>query len=327
MPLPILQRVAVAALALAGAAGAHAGYPERAITLVIPVAAGDATDIAGRVMADELSRLLKVPVLPINAPGAGGLMGAGTVAKAAKDGYTLLFTINASLTSNRILNPQTASYDPLVDFTPLGLTTRTPMVIAVRGDAPFRNLPELAAHAKKNPGKVNLGTAGTGTIGDFTVQIVSAQTGTQMTMVPFKGGAPSVAALQGGHIEGAAVALGLLAAHIRSGTLRPIVTSTPSPEFPSIPTMTDLGFAQNLLGVWLAFFAPSGVSPEVTRVLVPAIEKVATDPAVAARLATLGVVQDYQPPQNLAAEIRAEQKIVEDILRNKPAPAAEGSAR
>jgi tripartite-type tricarboxylate transporter receptor subunit TctC len=320
----ILQRMAIAALALAGAVGAHAGYPDRAITLVIPTAAGDATDTAARVMAEELSRLLKVPVLAVNTPGAGGLVGASNVAKAAKDGYTLLFTINATLTSNRILNPHAASYDPLTDFTPLGLTTRTPMVVAVRGDAPFTNLAELAAHAKKNPGKVNLGTAGTGTIGDFTVQIVSAQTGTQMTMVPFKGGAPAVVALHGGHIEGAAVALGLLAAHIKSGALRGIVTSTRSPEFPSIPTMAELGYSQNLLGVWLAFFAPSGVSPEVTRVLVPAIEKVATDPAVAARLATLGVVQDYQPPQKLLAEIRAEQKVVEDILRK---PAAEGSPR
>jgi tripartite-type tricarboxylate transporter receptor subunit TctC len=321
-----LRRVALAALSITWAAGAHAAYPDKTITLVIPVAAGDATDIAGRVMADELSKLLKVPVLPVNAPGAGGLMGAGTVAKAARDGYTLLFTINASLTSNRILNPQAASYDPLTDFTPLGLTTRTPMVIAVRSDAPFRNLAELAAHAKKNPGKVSLGTAGTGTIGDFSVQIVGAQTGTQLMMVPFKGAAPSVAALQGGHIEGTAVALGLLAAHIRSGSLRPIVTSTRSPEFPAIPTMADLGYSQNLLGVWLAFFAPAGVSAEVTRVLVPAIEKVATDPAVSARLATLGVVQDYQPPQNLLAEIRAEQKIVEDIVK-RPAAAPEGSAR
>src|SRR4051812_30325612 len=321
----LVQRMSAALLALGLLGTAHAAYPEHAINLVVPVAAGDATDIAARVMADELSKLLKVPVTTLNAPGAGGLMGAATVAKAAKDGYTLLFTINATLTSNRILNPQVASYDPLTDFTPLGLTTRTPMVIAVRSDAPFRTLGELAAHAKKTPGGVSVGTAGTGTIGDFTVQIVSAQTGTHMTMVPFKGAAPSVTALQGGHIEGTAVALGLLAGHIRSGTLRAIVTSTRSPEFPSIPTMTDLGYSQNLLGVWLAFFAPAGVSAEVTRVLVPAIEKVATDPTVAARLATLGVVQDYQPPQQLLAEIRAEQKIVEEILK-RPA-AGEGSPR
>jgi tripartite-type tricarboxylate transporter receptor subunit TctC len=294
---------------------AQAAYPDRSINLVIPVAPGDATDIAARVMADELSRLLKVTVLVVNTPGAGGMMGANSVAKAPKDGYTLLFTINAALTSNRIINPQAASFDPLTDFTPLGLTTRTPMVIAARSDAPFKTFQEMAAYAKKNLGKVNVGTAGIGSIGDFTVQIASAQTGAEMVMVPFKGAAPSVTALHGGHIEGTAVALGLLASHLKNGSLRALVTSNKSPEFPNIPTMTELGYSQNLLGVWLAFFAPSGVPPEVTRVLVPAIEAVAKDPAVATKLATLGVVQDYQPPDILQAEIRAEQRIVEEMIK------------
>lgn len=293
---------------------AATAYPDKPITLVIPVAAGDATDIAARIMAEELARRLKVPVLVSNLPGAGGMMGAKSVAKAAKDGYTLLFTINAALTSNRILNPQSAGYDPLVDFTPLGLTTRTPMVIAVRGDAPYKTLAEMAAHAKANPGKVNVGTAGTGSIGDFTVQIVGAQTGAPMEMVPFKGAAPSVSALQGGHIDGAAVALGVIAGQLKSGALRAVVTSTKSPEFPTIPTMIELGYGRDLLGVWLAFFAPAGVDAEVSRALVPAIESVARDPAVAARLAPLGVVQDYRSPEALQAEIRAEQRTVEEMI-------------
>jgi tripartite-type tricarboxylate transporter receptor subunit TctC len=267
------------------------------------------------VMADELSRLLKVSMVVVNAPGAGGLLGPNNVVKAPKDGYTLLFTFNASLTSNRILNPQAATYDPLTDFTPLGLTTRTPMVIAARTDAAFKTLQEMSAYAKKNPGKVNIGTAGAGSIGDFTVQIASAQTGAGMAMVPFKGAAPSVTALHGGHIEGAAVALGLLAPHLKSGVLRGLVTSSKSPEFPTIPTMIELGYSQNLLGVWLAFFAPAGVPAEVSRVLVPAIEKVAKDPAVAAKLATLGVVQDYESPEKLQAEIRAEQAVVEEMIK------------
>jgi tripartite-type tricarboxylate transporter receptor subunit TctC len=323
MRASLVKRMSAALLAFGFLGLAHAAYPDHAISVVVPVAAGDATDIAARVMADELSKLLKVPVITVNMPGAGGLVGANNVAKAAKDGYTLLFTINATLTSNRILNPQAASYDPLVDFTPLGLTTRTPMVIAVRSDAPYKTLPEMAAFAKKNPGKINLGTAGTGSIGDFTVQIVGAQTSSELAMVPFKGAAPSIAAVQGGHIQGAAVALGLLAPHLKSGVLRGLVTSNKSPEFPAIPTMSELGYSQNLLGVWLAFFAPGGVSAEVPRVLVPAIEKVATDPAVAARLVSLGVIQDYQPPQKLVAEIRAEQKIVEEMVKR----AGSGSAK
>ena len=310
-----LMKVLGTVLAASLLGGAQAAYPDRPINLVIPVAPGDATDTAARVMGEELAKLLKVQVVVTNMPGAGGMLGANSVVKAAKDGYTLLFTINASLTSNRILNPQAAGYDPLTDLTPLGLTTRTPMVIAVRSDAPFKTLTEMAAHAKANPGKVNVGTAGIGSIGDFTVQIANAQTGSDMVMVPFKGAAPSMTALHGGHIDGAAVALGLLASHLKSGTLRGIVTSNKSPEFPTIPTMAELGYSQNLLGVWLAFFAPAGVPAEVIRVLVPAIEKVARDPAVAAKLAALGVVQDYQSPESLQAEIRAEQRIVEEMIK------------
>ena len=189
------------------------------------------------------------------------------------------------------------------------------MVIAVRSDAPYKTLAEMAAYARQNPGKLNVGTAGNGSIGDFTVQIANAQTGSDMVMVPFKGAAPSLTALRGGHIDGAAVALGLLAGQLKSGALRGIVTSNKSPEFPTIPTMVELGYAQNLLGVWLAFFAPAGVPAEVSQVLVPAIEKVAKDPAVAARLAVLGVVQDYQAPDALHAEIRAEQRIVEEMIK------------
>lgn len=295
---------------------ARAGpYPERPVTLVVPTAAGDATDIAARIMAEELSKLLKVSVVTMNTPGAGGMLGAGNVARAAKDGYTLLFTINASLTANRLLNPQGASFDPLVDFTPLGLTTRTPMVLAVRSDAPFRTLAEFVAYAHQNPGKINVGTAGAGTIGDFSVGIINSQTGADMAMVPFKGGAPAVAALQGKHIEGTAVALGLLAPHLRSGSLRGLVTSTKSSEFPTIPTLTELGFKQELLGVWLAFFAPAGTPPEVSRVLVAAIEKVARDPAIVTRLAAQGVIQDYLPPDRLLDEIRNEQRLISQIIK------------
>jgi tripartite-type tricarboxylate transporter receptor subunit TctC len=134
-------------------------------------------------------------------------------------------------------------------------------------------------------------------------------------MVPFKGAAPAITALRGGHVEGVALALGALSGHLKSGTMRGIVISSKFPDFPAIPTLVELGHAQNLLGVWLGFFAPAGVAPEAAAVLVPAIEKVARDPAVAARLAALGMLQDYAPPEKLAAEIRDEHRAVEQIAR------------
>lgn len=291
------------------------GYPKGPINLVIPYAPGDATDIAARPMADELSKLLKVPVLVINRPGAGGALGTESVAKAARDGYTLLYTANATLTFRRVIDPVTAPYDVYKDFVLLGMATRIPNVVAVRSELPYKTLAELVDYAKKNPGKVRMGTAGAGTVGDFTIKNLNALTGADITMVPFKGASPAVTDALGGHIEGAALALGVLSSHMKNGTLRGVAISSRFPDFPDVPTLLELGYRQNIFGLWLGFLAPSGVPIEVVNVLVPAIEKVAKDPAIASRLLVRGLVQEYATPEALLAEMREEQRLIEDIAR------------
>ena len=290
-------------------------YPSSAITLVIPLAPGDATDVAGRAMADELAKILKVPVVPVNRPGAGMAIGTDSVVKAKKDGYTILLTPNAALVSGRILNPETVTYDPLKDLTPLGLTTRTPILITVRQDAPYKSFGELVEFAKKNPGKIHVGTVGAGSIGHLNVEMINSLTGAGLVMVPFKGGGPGITALLGGHLEALGLSLGAQSGHLKSGAMRGLVMSSHSPQFPGIPTLPQLGYRQNLLGVWLGCFAPAGVPAEVTRVLVPALERVVRDPAIAAKLAGFGIVQDYAPPEKLVAEIREEHRMVAEIAK------------
>ena len=290
-------------------------YPKQAINLLIPLAPGDATDVAGRTIGDGLSKLLKVPVVAINKPGGGGTVGTDSAVKAPKDGYTILITNNASLIYNRILTPETVPYDPFKDLIALGLVARTPIILAVNSNAPFKNFAEMAEYGKKNPGNVRVGTVGPGSVGHFTVEIVNSLTGADMTMIPFKGAGPAVTAALGGHIEGAAAAQGVVAEHLKAGTMRGIVASTKMPEFPQIPTLTQLGYKQNLLGVWSAFFAPAGVSAEVSKTLIAALEKVMKDPAVGSRLANLGMVADYEPPEKLIAEIREEHRAVEQIAK------------
>jgi tripartite-type tricarboxylate transporter receptor subunit TctC len=311
----IMGLLSIAAL-LVGATYLHAqSYPNQAINLVIPLAPGDATDIAGRTMGEELSKLLKVPVVAVNRPGGGMTIGTDSVVKAKKDGYTILLTTSPALVSNRILNPETASYDPLKDLTPLGLSTRTPILLAVRQDAPYKSFGELVEFGKKNPAKVRVGTVGPGSAGHLNVEMINSLTGAGLTMVPFKGGAPGITAILGGHVEGAAFSLGALSSHLKSGTLRGVVISSHFPDHPEIPTLSQLGYRQNLIGVWFGFFAPAGVPAEVTKALVPAIEKAVKEPAVASKLASLGIVQDYQSPEKLVAEIREEHKIVEEIAK------------
>src|SRR2546427_12673525 len=264
-------------------------------------------------MAEELSKLLKVAVVSVNRPGGGMAIGTDSVVKAKKDGYTILLTPNAALVSARILNPDTATYAPLKDLTPLGLTTRTPILIAVRRDAPYKTFAEAVEFSKKNPGKVRVGSVGTGSVGHLDVEMINSLTGAGLTMVPFKGGAPGITALLGGHVEGGAFSLGSLSSHVKSGAVRGMVVSHSFPGFPDIPTLPRLGYRQNLLGVWAAFFAPAGVPADVTKTLVAAIEKVAKDPAVAAKLVSFGILQDYAPPEKLVAEIREEHRTVEEL--------------
>ncbi|MBI2960062.1 MAG: tripartite tricarboxylate transporter substrate binding protein [Betaproteobacteria bacterium] len=290
-------------------------YPKGPINLVIPYAPGDATDHAARPMADELSRLLKVPVLVINRAGAGGALGVESAAKASKDGYTILITNNGTLVFRRILDPATAPFDPERDFVPLGLTTRMPTVLALRANLPYKSFAELVQFAKANPGRVRFGTAGAGTLGDFTVVQVNALTGAGITPVPFKGASPALTDLLGGHIEGVAVALGVVSSHVKSGALKAIAISSRFPEFADVPTLAELGHGQNLYGFWLGFFAPAGVPAEVVNVLVPAIESVARNPGVAARLLPRGLVQEYGSPETLAKELREDYRAIQAVAK------------
>lgn len=311
----ILSLLSIASLMVTAMHVRAQSYPSSPINLVIPLAPGDASDIAGRTMGEELSKLLKVPTVVVNRPGAGGTLGTDSVVKAKKDGYTLLLTNNASLIYNRVLTPESVSYDLFKDLTPLGLAARTPILLAVRQDAPYKNFGEMVDFAKKNPGKIRLGTAGAGSVGHFTVEIINSLTGADLIMVPFKGAAPGITALLGGHVEGVVLALGALTSHLKGGAMRGIVISSKFPEFADIPTLSQLGHRQNLLGVWLAFFAPAGVPAEVTKTLLPAVEKVVKEPAIGSKLAALGIVQDYVPPEKLLAEIREEHRTVEEIAK------------
>ena len=290
-------------------------YPSGPISLVIPLAAGDATDTAARAVAEALSRELKVAVVPVNRPGAGGALGTELVVKAPKDGYTIILTNNAALVFRAILDPKVATYDPLKDLTPLGLAMRTPSILAVGAEQPFRNFRELAEHSKHNPGKVRIGTAGVGSVGDFCVQTINSLTGAGITMVPFTGAAPAVTAMRGGHIEGVILALGTMTGHLASGAVRGIAISSKSADFPDIPTLGELGYSQPLFGVWTGFFAPAGVPAEVSAALVPALERAIRSAALVARLKPLGIAADYAPPEKLLAEIRDEHLRVSAIAK------------
>jgi len=288
-------------------------YPSRPIDFIIPLAAGDATDTAARAITEELSRELKVAIVPVNRPGAAGALGTDIVVKAPKDGHTILLTNNAALVFRTVLDPKTATYDPFRDLTPLALAMRSPSILVANAEQPYHNFKELIDYAKKSP--VSIGTAGVGSVGHFCISTISAMTKADLTMVPYTGATPALTAVRGNHIGAVILALGTMTGHLKSGAVRGILISSKASDFPEIPTLADLGYSEPLFGIWTAFFAPAGVPPEVTNVLVPALERAITAPSVAARLKPLGIVPDYAPPAKLVAEMRDEHRRVSELAR------------
>jgi tripartite-type tricarboxylate transporter receptor subunit TctC len=267
---------------------------------VVPLAPGDAADIVARALAEEISRLLSTPVLSVNRPGAGGAVGTIAVVQARKDGHTILFAQNSALTFRAVLDPQSVSYDALRDLVPLGTASRTPSILVVRRNAPYRSLSELIEYAKKNPGQVRIGHPGSGSVGDFCVQLINAITSAELVPVPYTGAAPAILALRGEQIEGA---------------FRGLVASSRFPDLVDIPTMGELGYHEELFGIWFSFLAPAGIPEPARKILVGAIEQAVKAPTIAARLASLGILASYATPEQTAAEMRAEFKRVGEIAR------------
>ena len=290
-------------------------FPSGPISIVVPLAPGDAADISARALGDEISKLLNTPVLVVNRPGGGGTIGAKSVVQSAKNGHTILFAQNSALTFRPVLEPQSVYYDALRDLVPLGVAARTPSVLVVRSDAPYKTFAELIEYARKKPGEVRIGHPGPGSVGDFCVQLINSLTGVELVPVPYTGAGPSIVALRGEHIEGVVSALGALSPHIKAGTFRGMVASSRVPEFANIPTMRELGYQDELFGIWFSFLAPAGIPENARKVLVGAIEQAVKNPAFTARLAPLSIFQSYAGPEQMALEISDELRRVSTIAR------------
>jgi len=281
-------------------------YPSRPIQLIIPNVPGSIMDINSRMLAEELGRILGTQIIPINKPGAGTLVGTEAVAKAKKDGYTLGYLSGGALVYSRILNPETVHFDVDKELDPLGLHIIIPMALAVRSDSPWKTFSELVDYAKKNPEKLRVDTMGIGTASHFNLEIIQSLTGAQFTHVPFKGGESVITALLGGHVEMTFDAMNKMAPHVESGKLRVLLLTNKMTEFPNIPTMTELGYKKDLIPSWFAMYAPGGLPDDVTRALVPAVEKAIKNSELKAKTEKMYFVVDYRSPAQLKKMVTGE---------------------
>ncbi len=300
-----------------GGAGAEAPYPNRPIELVVPVTPGGVSDITVRTYSEELSRILKVPVILVNRAGGAGIQGTTYVLRARKDGYTLLAGSITLLVILPIISKE-ANYDPLKDLVPLGHFVSVPNVICVKSDSPFQTLNELVEYARKNPGKLKYGTSGLGSADYFNVEILCSKTNTKMTAIPFKGGGEALISLLGGHVDLTFQTLATNAAQLKAGKLRAlaITAKTRDPGFPNIPTTAELGHPYPFLYPWFGAFAAAGLPKPALNTLVPAVEKAFKNPAVVERATKADLMVDYKGPAEFRKFIESQIRVVEKVAQD-----------
>jgi tripartite-type tricarboxylate transporter receptor subunit TctC len=280
-------------------------YPSRSIQMIIPNVPGSIMDINSRILSEDLGKILGTQIIPINNPGAATMLGTDVLAKSKKDGYTIGYVSN-SIVYARILNPETMHFDPEQDIEPLGLHLIVPLAIAVRADAPWKTFQDLLDYAKKEPGKLRVDTIGIGSPAHFNLEIIQSLTGAQFTHVPFKGGESVITALLGGHLEMTYDAVNKIYPHVESGKLRILLLTYKMADFPNVPTISDLGYKQDLVSTWFATYAPSGLPEEVKKVLVPAVEKAIKNPESKAKIEQMKFIVDYKSPVKMKKRVAEE---------------------
>jgi tripartite-type tricarboxylate transporter receptor subunit TctC len=272
------------------------GYPNRPIQLIIPGAAGSILDIAGRMTGEELSKILGTQLVPVAKPGAGFTLGTDFVVRSKKDGYTLAYTNSASIVFTRVVSQETVPYDPDKDLEPLGLHLFFPNAIAVQATAPWKTFGELLDYGKKNPEKIRVSTTGIGSTSHFNLQLIESLSGAQFTHVPFKGGESVITALLGGHVEMTFDAVSKIKPHVDAGKMRILLVTSKVPDLPNVPTITELGYKQEMFTSWFGVYGPAGLPEEVKKVLIPAVEKAIKNPELKAKIEKMDFVVQYKSP-------------------------------
>jgi tripartite-type tricarboxylate transporter receptor subunit TctC len=293
-------------------------YPSQPIQLVIPMTPGDMTDLTGRALGLELAKILKTPVIPVNKPGGGASIGADFVAKARKDGYTILYA-NSNIYYAHAMNPETVPCNPLQDLDALCLAVSLPIVVVTQVDSPWKTLPELVDYMMKNPEKVRMSTTGVGGVGHFNMEIIHTETKTEITMVPYKGASPAMTALLGGHVEAGILSSGLVAPQIKAGKLRALLISQKLPEFPNVPTLRELGYKRDIVSVRNAFYGPPGLPDSVKNILIAAIEKSTKSEEVINIVHQLSSFVDYVPAAEFKKMMAEEYGMVRQLLKTSGA--------
>lgn len=264
LQLPLRRAVLGAALAAAALPSAFAqapagtGYPNRPVTLIVGSAAGGSNDVFARAIGKRLQDALGQPFLVDNRPAGGGVIANTMVARAPADGYQLVvvsstFTTGAAIRSN-------LQYDAVKDFKPVALLAKGPLLVTVNKDKPYKTIQELVAAARANPGKLNYGSSGAGSINQFATELFADASDTKLTHVPYKGMGPAVNDLLGGQIDMLVASAPSILSQVKAGRVRALAVTTArrSPVAPDLPSLEESGYKGSAVDLWWGVLAPKG---------------------------------------------------------------------
>jgi len=296
-------------------------YPTQPIQMVITLAPGDTLDLTGRAISAEMAKILNTPVIPVNKTGGAGTIGADFVAKGKKDGYTILY-INSNIIYSYATNPENVPYNPFQDLEPVCLAVSVPLLLAVQPESPWKSFQELVSYMKQNPGKIRGSSTGVGSVGHFGYEVIRAETGAEINMIPYKGASPGLTALLGGHVEVAIPSFALVQPQLQAGKVRILLTSKKIPDYPQISTLTQLGYKRDMSSVWFGFFIPAGVPDSVKKVLASALEKSIKSAEVAKTVRTLGALEDYKPAGDFKKMMTEEYNMIKTLFKTAVPPSS-----
>jgi tripartite-type tricarboxylate transporter receptor subunit TctC len=271
--------------------------------MIVPYAAGNLSDEAGRVLAPRLAEVFGQPFIVENRPGASGAIAAEAVARAPADGYTLFL---ASLPQIAIMPAvMTTSFDPLRDLSPICLVTTTPLALVVHPGLPAKTVAEFVAYARTQDGRLTYAAVGVGGITHLAMTLFARRADIEMTPVMYKGGTPAVSDVMAGHVKAHFGIAANVVPHAAAGMLRPLAVSSAQriPEMPDVPTMIESGFPGFQMLSWTGLMAPAGTPREIIDRIATEISRALRDPGVAARLSTAGVGLVGGNPDDFATTI------------------------
>jgi tripartite-type tricarboxylate transporter receptor subunit TctC len=316
--MTLTRRIALATAALAvpalGRAQA-AGWPKQSIRFVVPFAPGGTSEIVARTVAAELSKQLGQTVYVDNKGGGGGIPAMSDVAHATPDGYTIILGHVGSLAVNPIIFPN-QPFNVNKDFLPVTLLAKVPNLFVIHPDVPATTFKEFVAYVKKNPGKLNYGTAGNASAGHLSMEYLKLVTGMFITHIPYRGTGPMLTDLLAGRTQASSAGLPALLPHIKSGKLRAIAVGTAKrlPALPDVPTVVEMGFKDFETSQWYGILAPAGTPRDVVKRLQEESLKALKSNTVTARFAEDSAVGGGGPPEEFAAFIGQQQKIWKEIV-------------